>query len=99
MLELLGSVLVTAGVFFFFAGAVGLLRFPDIYTRLHAVNKADNTGLGLIVAGLILHSGTAGEAVLLVLVWVMVLISSAAGSHLIARSARRRGVRQWTRPS
>ena len=46
-------VAVTAGVFFFIAGTVGLLRFPDTLTRLHALTKADNLGLGLVVLGLL----------------------------------------------
>ena len=44
-------VAVAAGLFFFLAGTVGLLRFPDTLTRLHALTKADNLGLGLIVVG------------------------------------------------
>ncbi len=44
---------VSAGVFFFLAGTVGLLRFPDTLTRLHALSKADNLGLGFVVLGLL----------------------------------------------
>ena len=43
-------VLVSAGAFFFMAGTIGLLRFPDTLTRLHALTKVDNLGLGLIVS-------------------------------------------------
>ena len=52
--------LVLAGAFFFLAGTVGLLRFPDVYNRLHALTKADNLGLGLVVAGLAIQAGLAG---------------------------------------
>lgn len=52
--EWISSALLLSGAFFFFAGTVGLLRFPDAYTRLHALTKADNLGLGLTAAGLIL---------------------------------------------
>ena len=48
-------VAIGAGAFFFLAGTVGLLRFPDTLTRLHALTKADNLGLGLIVLGLLPH--------------------------------------------
>jgi monovalent cation/proton antiporter MnhG/PhaG subunit len=44
---------ISFGVFFFLAGTVGLLRFPDTLTRLHALTKADNLGLGLIMLGLL----------------------------------------------
>ena len=45
-------------MFFFFAGTVGLLRFPDSLSRLHALTKADNLGLGLIVLGLLPRAET-----------------------------------------
>ena len=51
-LDLFTVLAVSAGAFFFIAGTVGLLRFPDTLTRLHALTKADNLGLGLVVLGL-----------------------------------------------
>ena len=54
--EFLTLLLLLAGAGFFLAGTVGLLRFPDVYTRLHALTKADNVGLGLIIAGLVLQA-------------------------------------------
>ena len=56
MTDILSTLLLIAGAVFFLAGTVGLLRFPDVYTRLHALTKADNVGLGLMVAGLALQS-------------------------------------------
>jgi multicomponent Na+:H+ antiporter subunit G len=50
VVEYLGMALLLVGAFFFFAGTVGLLRFPDVYTRLHALAKADNLGLGFVGA-------------------------------------------------
>jgi multicomponent Na+:H+ antiporter subunit G len=58
LLDLFTMAAVTAGVLFFLAGVVGLLRFPDALTRLHALTKADNVGLGLIVAGLLPQAGS-----------------------------------------
>jgi multicomponent Na+:H+ antiporter subunit G len=54
-LDLFSYVAIGAGAFFFLAGTVGLLRFPDTLTRLHALTKADNLGLGLVVLGLLPH--------------------------------------------
>ncbi len=82
---------VSAGVLFFLAGVVGLLRFPDALTRLHALTKADNVGLGLIVVGLLPQAGGVLEALKLVLVWLTVLLAGATVSQLIARVARRAG--------
>ncbi len=83
-------VAVTAGAFFFLAGTVGLLRFPDTFTRLHALTKADNLGLGLVVLGLLPQVDGVLTGLKLVAIWLLVLLSGAAASQLIARAARRR---------
>jgi multicomponent Na+:H+ antiporter subunit G len=80
---------ITAGAFFFLAGTVGLLRFPDTLTRLHALTKADNLGLGLVVLGLLPYAGGWLGALKLVAVWLLVMLSSAIVSQLIARVVRR----------
>jgi multicomponent Na+:H+ antiporter subunit G len=80
---------ITAGAIFFLAGTVGLLRFPDALTRLHALTKADNLGLGLVVLGLLPRADGALGALKLVVVWLLVLMASATVSQLIARVAPR----------
>ena len=89
LLDLFTMAAVTAGVLFFLAGVVGLLRFPDALTRLHALTKADNVGLGLIVAGLLPQAGSVLAALKLLLVWLAVLLAGATVGQLIARVARR----------
>jgi multicomponent Na+:H+ antiporter subunit G len=79
---------VSAGAFFFLAGTVGLLRFPDTLTRLHALTKADNLGLGLVVLGLLPQAGSVRIAFKLVCIWLLVLLAGATISQLIARAAR-----------
>lgn len=95
MTEILSAALIVSGLVFYIAGGVGLLRLPDVYSRLHALTKADNLGLGLLVIGLLLSTGGAFVAVKLVLIWVLVLASSAASTHLIAQRARRRERGEW----
>jgi len=87
MIDFLSSLLVAGGLVFFTAGTVGILRFPDIYTRLHALTKADNLGLGLVVAGLALRAPHAAYLVKLILIWVLVLIASATACYLLAQRA------------
>lgn len=79
--------LVAAGVCFFIGGTLGLLRFPDGLNRLHALTKADNLGLGLIVIGLILQTDNAWLALKLVLVWLLNNLAAATMAQLIARVA------------
>ncbi|QKT03826.1 monovalent cation/H(+) antiporter subunit G [Ectothiorhodospiraceae bacterium 2226] len=95
LLHNLGTLLVLAGIGFFFAGTVGLLRFPDVYTRLHALSKADNLGLGLVCAGLALQAESLALGLKFVLIWVLVLLAGATATSLIARTALARGVRPW----
>lgn len=80
---------VTAGAIFFLAGTVGLLRFPDSWTRLHALTKADNLGLGLVVLGLLPQADGIAGALKLVCIWLLVLLSGATAGQLIARTLGR----------
>ncbi|HEY7775547.1 MAG TPA: monovalent cation/H(+) antiporter subunit G [Kineobactrum sp.] len=77
-----------AGVFFFLAGTIGLLRFPDAYCRLHAVTKADTLGLGLLVAGLALRSDSWQVLLQMLLAWLLVMASGATTCQLLARYQR-----------
>lgn len=86
LLEWLGAAMMVLAAGFFFAGTVGLLRFPDTLSRLHALTKADNLGLGLLVAGLVLQVESVAVAVKLVLVWILALLASAVSCYLIANS-------------
>jgi multicomponent Na+:H+ antiporter subunit G len=90
-LDLFTILSVSAGAFFFLAGTVGLLRFPDPLTRLHALTKADNLGLGLVVMGLLPQVQWPLGTMKLVAVWLFVLLAGTTVSQLMARAARREG--------
>ena len=87
MLDLFTGTMVVGGAFLFMAGTVGLLRFPDQLSRLHALTKVDNLGLGLIVAGLSPQGGVL-LALKLVCAWLLVQVSGAIVTQLIARAVR-----------
>lgn len=95
--DLVASGLLLIGAFFFFAGTVGLLRFPDVYTRLHALTKADNLGLGFVVAGLVVGQNELSVVFKLGSIWAFVLLSSSINCQLIATTALSSGVRPWRR--
>lgn len=97
-LEVTQSVLIASGLAFFVVGTLGMLRFPDVFTRLHAITKADNLGLGLLVLGLLPSAVNVAGGVKLLLIWLLVLGASATSGHLIARRAVARGVAPWTAP-
>lgn len=85
--EWLAGTLLAAGCFFYIAGTVGLLRFPDVYSRLHALTKADNLGLLLVCSGLAVQSGSPRIGGLLLVVWLLGLLAATVSCHLIARHA------------
>ncbi len=89
---------IIAGALFFFAGTLGLLRFPDVYSRLHALTKADNVGLGLMAFGLALQAESWPAALKLIVVWLLVLPASTTAAHLIARAALRAGIPAGRQP-
>lgn len=95
MIDWISSALLLAGAFFYAAGTVGLLRFPDVYSRLHALAKADNLGLGLLLLGLALRAESIAAGLKLMLIWPLVLAASAGVSYAIARRAASLGVKPW----
>ncbi len=99
--EWLSMAFVSAGVLFFIAGSVGLIRLPDVLTRLHALTKADNVGLGFIVLGLSFQAGSLLEVMKLLLLWPLALLASSCACYLVAeatlRSRRNPGERRHVR--
>jgi len=89
MIDALSVVLVLAGLTFFVAGTVGLLRLPDLFSRLHALTKADNLGLGFVVGGLALQAPTILAAGKLLVIWLIAMLSAATIAQLLATHGRR----------
>lgn len=90
MIDAVSAALIVAGAGFFVVGTVGLLRLPDVFSRLHALTKADNLGLGLIAIGLALQAPGVLAAAKLILVWLVAMLSASTIAQLIALHARRR---------
>jgi len=93
--EVISAVLLLAGAVFYLAGTMGILRFPDVYTRLHALTKADNLGLGCVALGLALQADSLAAALKLLLIWLLALAASAAVSYVIAMRANALGIAPW----
>lgn len=95
ILELLSAAFLSVGAAFFLAGTVALLRFPDVYTRLHALAKVDNLGLGFTMLGLLPLATSAAMGIKLILVWILALVANATVSFLVARRAFDKGIVPW----
>ncbi|KAA9392888.1 monovalent cation/H(+) antiporter subunit G [Kocuria coralli] len=82
-----GDITIVAGALVFATAALGLVRFPDVYTRISAVGTAAGIGIVLVVVGALLHQPTVPDALKVIVIIVLQLITSAVGSIAIARSA------------
>ncbi|MBS3937882.1 MAG: monovalent cation/H(+) antiporter subunit G [Peptococcaceae bacterium] len=93
MLEIIvhgvGVVFILAGLFFFAAGTLGLIRFPDVLTRMHATTKCDTLGAGLILVGLMFFPGTVYLRLKLAVIIVFLWIANPTAAHYMARAVYR----------
>ena len=89
LIAIFATIAVLAGAFFFIAGTLGLLRFGDTLSRVHALTKADNLGLGLIVLGLLPLADSITDALKLVVIWALVLFGGTTAAQLVASAVRR----------
>ena len=89
MIDTLAILAIFSGLFFFLSGSIGLLRLPDIFSRLHALAKADNVGLALVALGVIILEPAVINDIKIVIIWLLVMAASAISSHLVARHALR----------
>ena len=100
LIDVIVTILLGAGMFFMFIGAIGLLRFPDFYTRLHATGKCDTLGEGLIIAGLIIYhlfhyAGIPLVAVKLLILFIFIFIANPTATHTIVKAAYNKGLKPW----
>jgi multicomponent Na+:H+ antiporter subunit G len=81
-----------AGGFFCVVGGLGLVRMPDLYTRMHAASVTDTLGAGLVLAGLLLQAGVTLVGAKLVVIGLLIFFTSPAATHALAKAALARGV-------
>lgn len=95
ILNILIALFILAGTFFVLSASIGVLRFPDVYTRLHAATKASTLGVSGILIGAFLflyatHSIVSGKLLLAI---VFIMLTAPVSGHMIARAAHRAGVK------
>ena len=96
-MTLLAVIFLSSGTFFLLMGAIGLLRFPDFYTRMHAAGKCDTLGSLLVLTGLAFYSGFTLTSVKILVIALFILVTSPTATHAIARAAFRHNLPLWTR--
>ena len=89
------NLLLVVGVIFFIVGTLAIIRFCDLYTRLHALSKIDNLGLGFIVLGISIQSDDFFVILKLIFLWGLVLLSSATLSYILSSHASKNGEKPY----
>ena len=92
-----GGGLVTLGVIFSVIGSIGVIRFPDFYSRAHAASKPDTLGLMLTVLGLAVIEGASLPSAKLLLIAAFVALGNPTATHALGRAALRSGLEPWRR--
>lgn len=94
-MTLLAAILLVVGFFFILSGAIGIIRLPDFYTRLHAMGKCDTLGVSLMVLGTAILVGLSLNGVKVLLVIVFVSLANPTATHALGRAAYRAGLVPW----
>lgn len=97
MMVYLTAALVLVGGLFGFIAAVGMLRLPDMITRMHASTKAGTLGAGLIMAAVATHFMEVGITLRAAAAIFFLLLTAPVAAHVIGRAAYRCGIRLWDR--
>jgi multicomponent Na+:H+ antiporter subunit G len=97
-LDALSWIAILAGLFFMLVGAIGILRMPDVFTRLHAAGMTDTMGAGFLILGMCLQAGLGLVLVRLIFVYAFLLFTSPISTHALARAALASGVEPYRVP-
>ena len=98
LLDAASWICLVSGGAFCMIGAIGMVRMPDLYTRMHAASVTDTLGAGLVLLGLILQAGVTLVAAKLVIIGALILFTSPTASHALARAAFVRGIEPMLSP-
>ena len=93
VLDIASWALILAGSFFTVVGAIGLVRMPDVYTRMHAASVTDTLGAGLLLAGLMLQAGLGQVTLKLLFILILFFFMGPVATHALAQAALHAGIR------
>jgi len=97
-IDVLSWISIVTGLFFMVVGTIGILRMPDVFTRLHAAGMTDTMGAGFLILGMCLQAGIGLVLVRLVIVYAFLMFTSPISTHALAQAALTGGVEPYTVP-
>jgi len=89
------GIFIGAGCFIIVVAAIGVVRFPDFFSRMHPAGKADTLGQGMVLFGLMLYEGLTFVSLKLFLIILFIFIANPTATHAIAKAAYIAGVKPW----
>lgn len=95
MFEIIGGILLIIAAVFNLIAAIGLIRFPDVYTRMHAASKAGTLGSGLMLVVIAILSGQIDISTRALAGVTFFLLTAPISAHLLARAAYVAGIKPW----
>ena len=95
--ETIAVLFLVASLFFFLASAIGLIRLPDFYSRLHASGNSETLGLMTVLLGLAVYEGVNLLSVKLIFIFIFVFIGNPIGTHILSKAALASGHPVWTK--
>lgn len=97
LLNILSVIFLSLGSFLLFSGALGLLRFPDFFSRIHATGVSETMGAAFILIGLVLIAGFGIVTFKLIFILLFLLITCPTASHMLCKSAEHGGLKPYIR--
>lgn len=94
--EFLAALFMLGGAIFFLASAIGMMRLPDFYSRIHASGNSETLGCMLSFIGLMIYEGGTLTTVKMALVFLIVFLANPIGSHILSKAAYKSGHKVWT---
>lgn len=95
--EIIATIFLAIGFFFIAASAIGVVRLPDFYSRLHASGMGETLGLLLSFIGLAIYEGPTLTAIKLIIICLLVFLANPIGTHILGRAAYKSGHKEWTK--
>ena len=92
-IELISYLFISIGSILILIGSIGLLRLPDVFSRIHAVGMIDTAGIGFIIFGLLIYTGFSNSSIKLIILGVILFFTSPISGHAVAISAKQNDVK------
>lgn len=96
VLDILSGFFLLVGSLLCLIGGIGLIRFPDFYTRMHASGVTETLATSMIIMGLMLQNPGALVLMKLIIIWLLILLTSPTSGHALAKAAYRSGHKPLT---